>query len=93
MLDEGNTASRQNIRASGAVRLALSTNLPGRTTMLPSRRQLWHLAGDDDGLSAVEYACLLALIVIVAISAVQSLGNAVYKSFFESNAHIQDAIR
>ena len=61
--------------------------------MLPTRRQLRQLAGDDDGLTAVEYACLLAMIVIVAISAVNTFGSMVYKSFWESNAHIQSAVR
>ncbi|MEM7477987.1 MAG: Flp family type IVb pilin [Planctomycetota bacterium] len=36
----------------------------------------------EDGPTAVEYAVMLALIIVVAASAVQSIGDGAYQSFW-----------
>ena len=42
--------------------------------MLKSLKRLWK---DEDGLTTVEYALLLVLIVVVAVTAWQTLGTSV----------------
>lgn len=37
---------------------------------------IWRFLRDDDGPTAVEYAVMLALIVLTAMSAIASVGNA-----------------
>jgi Flp pilus assembly pilin Flp len=45
--------------------------------MLKSLKKLWN---DEDGLTTVEYALLLVLIVVVAVTAWTTLGNNVTKA-------------
>jgi Flp pilus assembly pilin Flp len=37
-------------------------------------RRIWHLTWSEDGPTSTEYAVMLALIVMVALNAVQTLG-------------------
>ena len=39
---------------------------------------IWRFLRDDDGPTAVEYAVMLALIILTALSAIASVGNATY---------------
>jgi len=56
--------------------------------MLKALKTLWK---DDDGLTTVEYALLLVLIVIVGITAWQSLGSSVSSKVGEVNTTIGGA--
>lgn len=49
--------------------------------LLPNR--LKRLLLDEQATSAVEYAVLLALIVVVCISAITSIGDAAYDALWE----------
>ena len=46
---------------------------------------------DDDGPTAVEYAVMLALIVVVALAAIRSAGSTVNATFDDANTKIQAA--
>jgi pilus assembly protein Flp/PilA len=52
-------------------------------------RALWRLSGEflrnEDGPTAVEYAVMLAFIIIVCIAAITSLGQSVSTSFSAAN--------
>jgi pilus assembly protein Flp/PilA len=50
------------------------------------------LLREEDGPTAVEYAVLLALIVIACIGSVKSMANATANSFDESAAEIAGAL-
>ncbi len=56
--------------------------------MFAAFRSLWN---DEDGLTTVEYALLLVLIVIVGITAWQSLGGSVSSKVDEVNNTISGA--
>ncbi len=45
-----------------------------RDLMKTLARRIWHLAWSEDGPTTTEYAVMLALIVMVALNAVQTLG-------------------
>ncbi len=49
------------------------------------------LLHDEDGLTTVEYALLLALVVVAGIAAWQGLGNTVENTVTESGATIANA--
>lgn len=49
--------------------------------MFPTGKQLRRLFRDEDGLAAMEYAVMLALIIIVSISAVRTLTNVTDRTF------------
>jgi pilus assembly protein Flp/PilA len=49
--------------------------------MIRAWKQVVRFLQDDEGPTAVEYAVLLALIILVCFVAVQSLGTAASKSF------------
>ena len=55
--------------------------------------RLWQIVArfreEDAGASMVEYAIIVALIAIVAIAAVQSLGNGITQVFQNILGHIQ----
>ena len=51
---------------------------------------LWNFVKAEDGPTAVEYAVMLALIVVVCISAITSLGNNANKVF--SNVALNGAV-
>ena len=53
------------------------------------RDVMYRFGRDDEGASLVEYAILVALIAIVAIAAVQSLGNGITQVFQNILGHIQ----
>ncbi len=46
---------------------------------------------EEDGATAVEYAVMVALIVVVALGAIQSLGNQVNSTFQNVSDEIQSA--
>jgi Flp pilus assembly pilin Flp len=48
------------------------------------RRLLWQLLKGEDGPTAVEYAVVIAMILLVCIGAVNSVGSAVSKSLQDS---------
>ena len=60
----------------------------GRATM---KRRFLKLLRDDDGPTAVEYAVMLALIVVVCLGAIQGLANATADSFNDSATEINSA--
>jgi Flp pilus assembly pilin Flp len=45
----------------------------------------------DEAATAVEYAVMLAMIIIVALTGIQSLGMSVFNSFTTTNAQFQAA--
>jgi pilus assembly protein Flp/PilA len=47
---------------------------------------------EDDGPTAVEYAVMMALIILVCIIAIQSLGTQTSASFSNSSLSIENAI-
>lgn len=51
--------------------------------------ELWK---DEEGLTTVEYALLLALVVVAGILAWQGLGNTVQNTVNESASKISDAV-
>jgi len=56
--------------------------------MISTLKSLWH---DEDGLTTVEYALLLALVAVVAIAAWQTLGAAVKSKATTAAASINSA--
>jgi Flp pilus assembly pilin Flp len=57
----------------------------------PTRRQLRELIFDEDGVAATEYAAILALVIIVCISAVRIFGLKLFESFLLNGLRIQAA--
>jgi pilus assembly protein Flp/PilA len=55
-----------------------------RSAETPMLKLLKKLLRDEEGPTSVEYAVMLALIVVVCIGAVQSMANATANSFDES---------
>ncbi len=55
-------------------------------------RLLRKLIHEDDGPTAVEYAVMLALIVVIAIGSIRLAGQAVSASFTDSQTQINDAM-
>lgn len=53
---------------------------------------LQHLLVEEDGPTAVEYAVLLALIVVACMGAVNTLANSTAASYNDSAAEIQSAL-
>ena len=51
------------------------------------KRLIW----DEDGPTAVEYAVMLAMIIVVALAAIQSAGSTVNATFDDANTQIQAA--
>lgn len=47
---------------------------------------------DDDGPTAVEYAVMLALILLACLAAVTVIGSATSSSFYTTNSSIQAAM-
>lgn len=47
---------------------------------------------DEDGPTAVEYGVMLALIILVCLSAITSVGNQVSGSFNNTRTEIENAI-
>jgi len=54
-----------------------------RTANNSKMRALLSILKDEDGPTAVEYAVMLALIIVVCSTVVQSVGNAAYDSLWE----------
>ncbi len=60
----------------------------GLTMRTLFQRLLW----EEDGPTAVEYAVMLALIIIVAIAGVRAAGTTVNSSFDDSKSKIESAM-
>jgi pilus assembly protein Flp/PilA len=60
-----------NLTAVGFVSAGLTN---GRTTMKNLALKVQHFLASEDGPTAVEYAVMLALIVIVCLTAIRSIG-------------------
>ena len=57
----------------------------------PTRRMLWRIVQflrREDGPTAVEYAVLLALIVLVSLASIRALGPAVLSAFQSSSSTV-----
>jgi pilus assembly protein Flp/PilA len=54
-------------------------------------RFLKRLLRDEDGPTAVEYGMLLALIVLAALGAIESVGSSASTSMGQSNTKMSDA--
>lgn len=50
---------------------------------------LYRLIRSEDGPTAVEYAVMLAMIVVIALLSIQAAGSAANSSFDHSNTRIQ----
>lgn len=50
------------------------------------RHLMWRLRRDDEGQDLMEYALLMSLIAIVAMGAVQTVGNTVTTLFWDAIA-------
>lgn len=48
-------------------------------------RKVWNFLANEDGPTATEYAVMLALIIVVAIAAIQTLGTNVNATFESVN--------
>jgi len=60
---------------------------------MPTRRLtavLWRLFRQEDGPSATEYAILLALLVLVAVAAIQGIGERMMNIYTNINTAIPD---
>ena len=53
---------------------------------------IWKFLQEEDGPTAVEYAVMLALIVIVCIASIKSVGLSTTESLTDSQEKISDAI-
>ncbi len=54
-------------------------------------RRAAHLLRDEDGPTAVEYAVMLAMIVVACIASVQAMANATANSFDNTATQISNA--
>lgn len=55
-------------------------------------RRMRHFLSDESGPTAVEYAVMLALIIVVCVSAVQAIANNTRSSFDASSNAISGAM-
>jgi pilus assembly protein Flp/PilA len=53
-----------------------------KTRWLQQKLKRVHLFYDESGPTAVEYAVMLAVIIVVCVTAVQSIGTRAYSSFW-----------
>jgi pilus assembly protein Flp/PilA len=67
--------------------------LPGKgnDAMAPLSLRVRRFFGEDDGPTAVEYAVMLALIVVVCMGAIQSIGTAANSTFQTIATQLQTA--
>jgi pilus assembly protein Flp/PilA len=49
--------------------------------MTPIAKRIWRFIAAEDGPTAVEYAVMLALIVVVCLTAIQSIGTNANSTF------------
>ena len=59
--------------------------------MAPFMLEVRRFFGDDDGPTAVEYAVMLALIVVVCLTAIQSIGTSANSTFQTVATQLQTA--
>jgi Flp pilus assembly pilin Flp len=78
------TASRKRTehRECGGQGWTLCSPFASEGTMKGLMTALRHLASDTEGQDLLEYALLAALIAVVAIAGVTSVGNAIYNVFW-----------
>ncbi|MEM6330474.1 MAG: Flp family type IVb pilin [Planctomycetota bacterium] len=55
-------------------------------------KAVWRFLSSEDGPTAVEYAVLLALIVLACVGAVNTMANATADSFDDSASHLNGAL-
>jgi pilus assembly protein Flp/PilA len=56
--------------------------------MRPLASRFWHFLGSDDGLTAIEYAVMLALVAVGILLVISSIGTSISATFSSVNSSL-----
>ena len=91
---DGRPTTKYDLFLFGGEAAATSQDIYGTSSSLfmTTMARIWHFVKDEDGPTAVEYAVILMLIVVVCMTTIQLIGAALDSSFQNSSDKIEQAI-